>query len=242
MPTIRFQKDTPTIRQIWVYTWRIEQLRRRFDYMKRDILPSRIRLTERLTYSKDRPSNPDKKLIIQSFSAPQYYPYHKVKSKNAKRQRTVKHQYDITMSIQLDKNERFTFDSRIKWRVGGFKKWVSKPDQKLIQSVYRETREKLNSKYGEGSSKVIEEIKKIRKKGRYLNVGDYNARANGLNGEFFFTLSPLLYIYNCSYGRLWNKEPNTKKPFNEIKFPFFCKHSLAVLFYLMKRKILLTNK
>ena len=239
MPTIRFASDTPTIRQIWIYTFRVPQLRKRFRNMNRDILPSKLKVTERLVYSKDRKDQPDRKFVVESWSAPQYYPYNKLKSgKRTKRQLQVKHKYDLTLVIENDKNGNFSFDSRIRWRVGGFKKWNTKPSQNLIKSVYKKTRDNLSKRYGKGTQRYKDEINKIKAKGKYENVGDYNAQVNGLNGEYFYTLSPLAYVYNCSYGVIWNKEFNSKKPFNEIKFPFFCKHSLALIFYLLKKRIL----
>jgi len=236
MPTIQIKKDTPTLWKIWFYTWQSDIVSNRWEYMERDIAISKITLTDTLVYIKDRPSQPDKKLTIQSFSYPQYKPYINVKGKKSNKQRKIRHQYDLIFVLQKDNKGEYSFQSKIRWHVGSFKKWKKAP-QNQIKSVRRETRERLKRKYGQ-TKRYTEEVEKIRKKGKYLDNGDYNSRVEGLNGDFYFTGNPLCYTQNCSFGPVINKELNTRKPFNEIKFPFFGKHELAVLLYLFKKGII----
>lgn len=232
-----------TLRQIWTYTYRI--LPTRFHNFKRDILPSRIKIIQRKVYKKDRVDQYDEFLEIHTFSAPQYNPYLKVKDKRSSKQMKIKHTYDILLQLQKDKKGEFSFDSKIRWRIGSYKRWDSSPPQKKVSSIYRTTRKKLKEKiykkYEEDNDRVAmkddmdEAIFKIKSNAEYLDVGDYNSRKLGINGDFYFRDQPLMFRYNCLYGFASNTEISSSKKDKKIKFPFADKHLIGIIFYLYKK-------
>lgn len=240
MATPQIKRDTPTLWNVWFHTWRNEITSNRWNYMDRDIVPSKIKITKTLVYNKERPTLPDEKLEIRSFSYPQYPPYIKIKGKKSNKQRKIRHQYDIILILQKDSSGEYSFNSKIRWHVGSFKMW-KKPNQSQIKSVYRDTRKNLDRRFGKNTQRYKDEIKKIKKRGRYLDAGDYNSQVNGLNGDFYWTGNPLCYLQNCSFGMVWNKEPQkttTLKKNNvmsKINYPFFGKHELAILLFLFKK-------
>jgi hypothetical protein len=227
-----------TIKQIILYTWKNLRIRNRFFFSQRDILPTKIKIIKKHIYQpmKKGTESFDERLEIQSMSAPQYKPY--TNYTKGRKQLKYKHQYDCVISIQKDSKGKYSFDSKIKWRLGSFKKWVDKPSQSFIKTVYRETTNKLKKKYPkkEQYSKYIEEIKKIRTRGKYLNVGDYNAMMNGINGDEYFRNYYLQYINDCLFGPIYSKERNSREP--KIKFPFMGKHMIATIFFLIKKGII----
>lgn len=243
MPLHRITSDTPSIQDVWLYTYRIRK--NRWEYMDRDILPSRIKVIETKVYKKNKEgkyTTPDVQLKIVSFSAPQYPPYIKLKSKDAKRQMKIKHQYDITLILQKDENDQFSLNSKLIWRVGSFKKWKIAPQNK-VKTIYTQTRNKLKQKYiDKKTNKLNKEaynkaLDDIRKKGKYLDSGDYNSQELGLNGDFYFRVMPMCIKFNCLFGPKTNTEPHSKE--KDIQYPFFGKHELAVILYLLKKKIII---
>lgn len=237
---------TPTIKQIWLYTWKA--CPSRFENSDRDVL-KKIEIVNKKVYRKEKRKQaattlPDEKLEIRSFSYPQYYPYNKLKGKTASKQRKIKHQYDSIFVLQKNPiTKLYDWDSKIKWRIGSYKKWNAKPSQTKIKSIYRETRmkliKKLESKYKLNKKKMQEEYKKevnlIKQRGIYLNIGDYNSQELGLNGDFYFRSMPLLIQYDCLFGPLTNVKFNTKD--KDLKFPFFGKHEIRVILELIRKKI-----
>ena len=189
---IEFTNKTPVIADVYRYTYLNPHTYNRFEYAKRDIVKTRIHLERRITYRKNkegRYSVPSERLLIKSYSYPQYRPYLSIKTKKAKKQRTIRHEYDVIMCIQPygDKNEYSYQYSKIIWRVGSFKKW-QKPPQSKIKSVYKETREKLEKKYNklplkEKKKAIKEQIDKIKRRGEYLDVGDFCSRSLGICGD-----------------------------------------------------------
>lgn len=237
---IEFKQNTPTIEQVYQYTYR--EVESRFDYSERDILPSRFTITTRKQYKKNKEgkyTTPEEMIVVKSWSAPQYYPYTKLKSKKTvKRQLTVKHNYDIILCIQPTSDGTYSYhNSKIIWRVGSLKKW-KQPKQKEVKTIFRETHDKLKKKYTDKNGKVDmnsvkKEEDKIRKTSKYLDVGDYNSQVNGINGDNYFRNYHLQQKFNCLYG----KNP-CDEPLEEYDFPFFCKHMISVLNILLHRKII----
>lgn len=238
---IRFKNDTPTIMQIFQYTYLY--VYSRFEYSKRDLLPTKLTVNRKKAYALNKEgkfSAPRERLEIRSWSAPQYPPYSKIKSKGAKRQMKVKHNYNIIFAIQLDSNENYSFQSKIIWRVGSYQKPNFHPPQKYIKTIYTETREKLKKrierkeKDPEKRKQMLEkELTKIKNSATYLDVGDYNSQVKGVNLDNYFRCYPLQAKFNCLYGPPLNLAMPEK-----IVMPFFCKHSLGVIAFLLKKGIL----
>jgi hypothetical protein len=246
MPTTSITSLTPTLRDVWLYTWRIRPTR--FDNMERDML-IKIEVVSKKVYNKElrkqaMESLPDERLEIRSFSYPQYMPYLKYKSKNAIKQRTIKHQYDTTFVLQKNPvTQEFDWNSSCKWRVGSYKKWDSHPAQTKIKSVYRETstriRDRLTRKFAKDKKQLSiayqKELEVIRKRGKYVSVGDYNSQELGLNGDFYFRVMALLAQYDGLFGPLTNKEKSDDPRDEDLLYPIFGKHELRIIMELIKR-------
>ena len=239
---IEFKENTPTIAQVYQYTYLNRHTFTRFFNEERDVLKTRIRVERRITYRKNKEGKftvPYERLLIKSYSYPQYKPYILVKSKNAKKQRTIRHEYDVIMCIQPygDKNLYDFWNSKIIWRVGSFKKWKN-PPQSQIKSIYRETREKLERKYRKlPNNKKEEMIKKYitqhKKRAKYLDVGDWNSRINEICGDDYFRSYPLQVRQNALYGKAYFLDCP-----KDISSCFFSKHALAVIHLLLRRGII----
>ena len=228
------------IRSILTYTYQNNITRTRFEYSDRDVLPSRFKIAHRKLYKKNKHgefSTPQERLIIMSTSAPQYKPYIYYKGKRSIKQMKIKHTYDITMCIQpINDKHEYSLDSKIVYRCGSFKKWNDKPPQKMVKTIYRETREKLNirfSKYLDCKERVQKYIDKIKRDAKYLDVGDYNAQELGIMGDSYFRSFYVQQKLGCLYGNSWYKEPC-----EGIDLPFFNKHELLVIATLIKRGII----
>lgn len=221
-----------------LYTWKNLRIRNRFEFSKRDVNITKIKIINKLVYQpmKKGLASYDEKLEIQSFSTPQYKPYtNHLKSKTS-RQRKYKHQYDCVLVLQKDNKGNYSYDSLIKWRIGSYKKYVDHPIQSAIKSVYRETTNKLKKKYSNDPVKYREEIKRVRARGKYLSVGDYNIMVNGIMPDAYFRDYYLQYINGCLYGPIYFKQRSTKEP--NILFPFFDKHLIALIFFLTRKNII----
>lgn len=239
---IEFTDRTPTIAQVYNYTYSNKYIRNRFKYEKRDILISKIKIEKHIVYRKNKEGKftaPDERLMIHSESAPQYYPYFKIKSKEAKKQMKIKHQYDCIFCIQKTDEGVYDFwKSKIIWHVGSFKKYPNKIPQSKVATIHGDTRLKLEKKYAnlsnkERKEKIKDEIKKIKSKAKYLCDGDYVSRELGINGDFYFRASPLLLKNDALYGKCWYNKLDS-----HIKFCFFDKHSIGVLYVLLHKKII----
>lgn len=244
MPVARIRKDTPTIREILLYTFKV--LKSRFIYSKRDILRSKVRVTKKIVYSKvGMETQFTSRLEIRSFSNPMYSPYTSLPSgnrKNAPLKDRVTHEYPVVIQLAPDSKGKFSIYSKIRWRIGSFKKWNPKPPQREVKCIYPETREdirkRIESKYRKETQevqkkKMKEELQKIKDKGKYLDIGDYNSRELGLNGDNYFRNQSVQYIYNCLYGPYWRDDLPS-----EISYPFFCKHAIYIIFYLLRIGVL----
>src|SRR5574344_1474171 len=111
---IEFNKipNNITIGTIYSYTYRDKNTKTRFSNSDRDILPSRLFISQRKLYKRNKEgkyNTPDSLLMISSTSAPQYKPYTKYKGKDSKKQMKIKHTYDIALAIQLDSNDCYSF-------------------------------------------------------------------------------------------------------------------------------------
>ena len=239
-----FPVNAPTIYETVQYTYRNPAVKSRFYNMKRDVLRSRVTIKKVVNLSVDRLNQPAISYEIISRSYPQYPPYntHKVKqakkrSTDVKKQRTTKHEYDIKLEL-----EYLATSSRYKLRVGSQKKWNPKPSQKHIKTIYRETMEQWKKKCTDRKTNKLDKeklnkmIEKHKQSAKYLDVGDYNSQKLGLMGDCYFRLHPILAKYKILYGKSWYKE--TPK---DIDYPFFDKHTLNVIFFLIKRNILLND-
>ena len=238
---IEFTSRTPTIAQIYQYTYSNPKVRNRFDYMERDVLKTRIKIEKRTVYKKNKEgkfTTPEERLFICSFSNPQYYPYSKIKSKGAIKQRKIKHEYDIILCIQNTPNGYDYWNSKIVWRVGSLKKWQNNVPQNKVKTIYHETRERLERKYAKLPNKekrlaINKEIDKIKKRATFLDKGDFNSRINGINGDCYFRSYPLQLKYDALYGRCYHME----LPDN-IEYCFFDKHMIGCINFLLKKGII----
>ncbi|MGD9678093.1 MAG: hypothetical protein AB7V16_06985 [Vulcanibacillus sp.] len=237
MPVALLKDTKLSIREIMLYTDRY--FKTRFEYSERDILNSKIRVIQKKTYVKDRPNIFEEKLEIESWSAPQYYPYNK--HTKGRRQMKYKHHYSIVIQLAKDDNGIYSYDSKIRWRVGSFKQVPRKVPQSKIKSIYHETRRKVKSKYenmkltkNQISDLVRKDLDKIRKSGTYLNTSDYISQALGINLDNYNRNFYIQNQFGCLYGPLSNAKPSE----DNTLMPFFCKHMIAVLMFLMKKKII----
>lgn len=100
----------------------------RFDFKERDVLKS-IVIKKISVYNGMKPGEDRTKFEIVSSSYPQYMPYYFERSlwaHNRKKQRTYKHQYDVTIqvdSLSID-------DDRVHLRTGADAKWDFSPKGK----------------------------------------------------------------------------------------------------------------
>jgi len=204
--------------------------RNRFEYKRRDVL-KRIIIKKVKTYEVDRKKAPSISYFIESRSYPNYKPYYDPRS-GRKYQRKIYHDYDVV--LQMD---RLSIDSRAwRGRLGSGKKWDTMPPQSQIKQIYRDTRKRWKKKYD--TNKLKEVIKKHRLRAVYLDIGDYNSRVRGINGDFKFRLA---YAWNLN-GHLFGKDigardiPASKTNPNNIVF--FPKHFINVIEVLLGRGIL----
>ena len=241
---IEFTKipDKLTIQTIYTYTYKNNYTRSRFDNSERDILPSKLKINERIKYKRNKEgkfSTPEEMLIISSWSAPQYQPYISYKSKRAKKQMKVKHNYEIKIAIQPYLTEgNYSFEnSKIIWRVGSYKKWKT-PKQSEVKTIYKETRERLERKYKklnetDRKKKIKEEVDKIKKRAKYLDIGDFNSRVQGINADCYFRDYLMQKKFNCLYGPCYYLNDC-----EGVELPFFDKHLIGILSYLIYKGIL----
>ena len=242
---IEFTSKTPTISQIYQYTYSNPSVWNRFEYADRDVLKTKIKIERRLVYRKNKEgkySTLDERLIIHTESFPNYPPYSYIKTKGAKKQRKIRHEYTATYCISKDENGNYNYwTSKIRWHLGSFRKWVDRPPQSKIKSIYRETYARLERKYRKltpikRKEMIRREVEHIKKRATYLDVGDWNSRVNGLMGDFVFRVAPLQLKFDCGYGRIWYTD--LPKGENSPQFPFFTKHDIKIIGYLLRYGIL----
>lgn len=247
---MRISEGTFTLRQLILLTHRNKS--NRFKYMKRDVL-KKIIIKNQIELNPDRPTETNKTLEITSFSYPSYYPYLKPSSPYT-RQRKIKHEYDTILTIRTDDLGKASLDSKV-WamRLGSQKKWNDKPPQSKVKQVYLETRTKWKFK----RDKEIQRLRRTisnrhnravairlvqdeyrqtiadhKARAKYLDVGDWNSRVQGINGDAYTRVHPILAHYGHLYGRNWTVAEDLSKP-------FLPKHILRILDVLIKKGILI---
>lgn len=238
---VEFKFNTPTIAQVYAYTYKNPHTYTRFFNEERDILKTRIKIIKRTVYKKNKEgkfTTPEERLYVASVSAPQYPPYNKVKSKGALKQRKIKHTYESVYLIQNTPNGYDFFRSQIIWRNGSFKKVPKTIPQSKVKQIHDDTREKLARKYAKYPKKqqselIKRQISRIQKTARYISDSDYIAQVYGIMLDAYFRDYPLQVANSCLYGRCYF----FKKP-RDIKFCFFTKHDLGIIHMLLKRGIL----
>jgi hypothetical protein len=226
----------------------------RFDYKRRDVL-RRVVVKERKEINVKDPSRPQHYFQIETFSYPQYGNYLRMtgrKGRQRQYQRTVRHQYDSVLTLQ-----ELSLQTTVwKYRLGSQKKWEEHPPQKHIKQMYRDTqrkfRRKAERKAGPNATKkeISREYKKLvdrHKRGaRYLDVGDYNAQRNGINGDWYWRAAWSYYVHGHLYGptsseRETDSQGNikfVKKPSpvtNPQEIAFAPKHMIALIDYLLQK-------
>jgi len=215
-----------TLKQILRFTQ--QYVPNRFEFRKRDVVKS-IRVKEvKVVERHDLPGEPRirTKYIIESKSWPQYYPYYTKKDAYGRKrsyQRTVAHHYDITLEIvKLSINT-----PEWKGRVGSGKKWDKKPNQTYIKTIYPENKARWTA--------VRKQSHKHRAK--YLDVGDYNSRVLGLNGDFLFRCSFAWWFNKHLFGRNYfgNVPADITNPQSIVFSP---KHFINIIDMLMQKGIL----
>jgi len=244
-------KGTFTLSQMLDLTYH-SKYKTRFDYKKRDVIKKVIKIKE-TTLHPDRLNEPTVTYIFQTKSYPQYGKY--TNYTTYKRQRKFHHEYDNILSIEADKDGKFSMNStNWRYRLGSQKKWNNKPPQAKVKTIYRTTMQLWKNDY----TKKVDIIKKrnIKKEEKtillkkekdifnkkilrhrrdapYLDVGDFNAKTNAVNGDFYFRVAPVLQFYGHLYGR---NIGNVDNP--DIKNPFLPKHAISLIEVLIKLKIL----
>lgn len=237
---IEFTSNTPTIAEVYNYTYSNKITKTRFFYEERDVLKSKFKIQKRIVYKKNKEgkfTTPDERLFIYSESAPQYSPY--IIKKRGGRQLKYRHSYDIIMCIQKSEDGKYDFwKSKIIWRTGSQKKIPNNIPQNKVKSVLKRTRDRLEQKYKklsvrERKSVLSKEFEKIRKNGKYLNTGDYLACEFGIMLDAYMRDYFIQSKFDCLYGKSYYN-----KPTKGINFPFGDKHWLMCIDLLMKKGII----
>ena len=227
MPPTRISNAKYTLRQIWLYTY--ENYRNRFEYRDRDVLKS-IVINDIKSYKKDRLDSPTKKFEVRTSSYPKYKPYSEIKGKDSKKQRKVKHNYDLVFQF-----DRLDWNSPFRWRVGSQRKY---PEDKSInynniKQLNNPIKEKLEKKYGKGTKEYKKAVERHKRTAKYLDKGDYISQEYGIMADWYFRIQGLAYRSGNLYGLAWITEPSDLR----YKVPFFDKHSLRVVQYLLTKGI-----
>lgn len=238
---IEFTSRTPTIAQIYQNTYLNKNTYSRFLNEERDILKTKIKIERREVYKRNKENKwmtPSNRLIVFSESCPQYSPYNKIKTKGAKKQRKIHHEYDVTLIIQDTPKGYDFWNSKMIWRTGSFRKVPKNIPQNKVKQIHRETLEKLERKYKklptkQKSEMIRRECEKIRKRATYLSDGDFIARTSGIMLDAYYRDHFIQKSFDCLYGRCWYD-----KPYDGILFPFADKHLLAILHYLLRKGII----
>lgn len=192
MPTVL--QGTYTIAEVLKMTSQSKRFKNRFKYRKRDRIQS-IQVKTIAYLQPDRRGAPSVRYEVRSQSKPRYKPY-LYKSKSGRwRRRNITHEYDIVFNA-----DRLSINTR-NWsiRLGSGKKWNKSPPQNQVKSVYRENRRRWSR----------EQIAKHkRRKNLYLDVGDWNSRVKGINGDWLFRFA---YVYKAN-GHLFGRDYNNLYP------------------------------
>jgi len=225
-----------TIKEVLRFTK--EAFKNRFSYKDRDVI-KRIVVKRIRRFSPDRIGEPTILYEVESKSWPNYKPYFDPES-GKKYQRKIPHYYDVI--LQMDRLSLNT----VRWRgrLGSAKKWDKQPSQKHVKSIFRKTREKWKKqslKKGKTKKEQVawlkQKIVNHKKKAEYLDVGDYNSRVHGINGDFVFRFAHAWWVnghlYDRTYG--YRMECDITNPSKIVAFP---KHFISVIEILMRKGIL----
>lgn len=203
----------------------------RFDFKERDVVRRIIVKEVREVDVHHLPGSPrsNTKYVIQSKSWPQYYPYYRGRDSRGRTiayQRTVAHMYDITLEM-----DRLSLNTR-NWRMrlGSGKVWNLHPPQSQIKQIYRENRVRWDSK----------RQARHRATAPYLDVGDWNAQAQGINADFIFRQSFARWRHGHLFGRNYfgNVPAVVRNPDDII---FLTKHEINCVEMLMEKGVLKNN-
>jgi len=208
----------------------------RIHTKNRDVL-KRITIKEQKVINRKDKTRPQIKFVVETYSYPQYAPY--IKGKRGEKQRKYRHQYDST--LELDRLSLNT--EHWVYRLGSGQTWIT-PSQNNVKQIYKETRIRLKKKADrkgktnkEKTQLYQKEIDKIRKRAKYLSVGDYNAQVRGVNADFYFRDAWALSVHNHLFGRQYSGlKPSPKTNPNNI--PFFPKHGIALIEKLIESGVL----
>jgi hypothetical protein len=243
-------KDAPTLQQLLHYTMTTIPANRRPEFWDRDVLRSKVRIVKKTIYhnigSKVQFST---RYDIVSYSRPQYGEYLKLRGGNKKNQpinSAREHQYPIIIQFSTNNDGEITLSSKVRWRTGNFKKWNFQPPQSQIKQVYNKTKEKIKQRINslmrgesdkEINTRIKLEIDKVRKLGKFLSIGDFNAE-NGVFGDGYFRDYILQYSYNALIGPIWNTTFPDRGIDKNLKFPYLDKHVWGVIKMLISKKII----
>lgn len=220
---VTFDEDALDLNTVFQHTYQV--YKNRFDYRDRDVLKT-VKVQEIREYVQDRLNQPEVRYKITTSSYPQYKPYTDVKGKRSKKQRKIKHQYDLVLVL-----ENMTMDARFRYREGSQRKWPkyeSAPWTKIKQ-LNSSVREKLQKKHGKNTEAYKKAVQKHKKQAKYLDFGDWVSKSKGINGDFYWRQAPRASRTGNLYGMYW-PEPGM----DHEGIPFFGKHSLRVIMYLLK--------
>lgn len=204
-------------------------LSNRFEYRKRDVVKRIIVKEVREVNRHDIPGEPRVRIkyMIQSKSWPQYYPYYTKKDSRGRErryQRTTSHSYDLTLELPCLSINTVLW----KGRVGSGKKWNTKPPQQHIKTIYPNNKRRWTSN----------RIASHKRKAKYLDAGDYNSQALGLNGDFIFRCSFAWWMHGHLFGRNYygNIPASITNPKNVVFAP---KHFLNMVDFLLQKGLLI---
>lgn len=232
-----------TLREVRLFTQRFYA--NRYTYKQRDVV-KKINIKEVMEVQRhDIPGEPRErtKYVIESKSWPQYPPYYTRKDNRGRTrsyQRTVSHEYDVIFEMDQLSLSTKNWTSR----VGSGRQWKTNPPQNQIKTLYPQTKRLLRRKAnrrGNTQAEKNKEYKKLvekhKKRAQYLDVGDYNSRKLGLNGDWIFRCDYAYYIHGHRFGRNYYGN-NPAEETNPNNIVFFTKHQLNVIDQLMQRGIL----
>jgi hypothetical protein len=234
---------TYTLKELLQITHKYYQ--NRYDYKRRDVV-KRVTVKQIRTVDiHDQPNEPRirTKYEIISKSYPQYRPYFTgVDRRGIQRryQRSIAHYYDIIIEI-----DRLSINTK-NWRgrVGSGKRWEPRPPQKQIKSLYSETRERFRRRANKRNytnaqrQAAYKKLVEIHRRGaKFLDVGDWNSRVKGLNGDFIFRCDFAWWSADHRFGRNYYGNVPAKQ-MNRTNIVFAPKHFLNVVEVLMNAGVL----
>jgi hypothetical protein len=227
-----------TIKEV-LYLTNSSSFRSRLRTSGRDVNKT-IRVQEVKTLSHGALNKPSIKYVITTKSWPQYPPYTKIKGKKSLKQRKVYHEYENVLEL-----DRLSVNTK-NWKARtGSEKLLKKPNQNLIKQIYNETSKRLQKKASkkfkskkEQASYIKKEKEKIRKRGKYLSVGDYQSRYLGINQDFLYRQEYVYWMNGHLYNRNRTKYAPKEKSTNHKHIMFFNKHQIALIRVLLNRGIL----